>query len=179
VLDFDIEAIGPGGMRLAVSFQGEVADPPVADPKKLKVTAPDPAAQRRPPYVLKTVKEAQWDSTTCWGETAWTKDDAAAYEEPTPTTPLVLIINEDMELLKNYRDDMIKRQLEESTVQDRTARYVSHVAFHLYQMYLNVKQRREDQLEDENVHVPDDAELRSEIDRVASTLIRLMEVSQR
>src|SRR5262249_40612674 len=61
VLDFEIEAIGPGGLRLAAAFQGETAELPVADPRKIKVTAPDPAAQRRPPYELKTVKEAQWD----------------------------------------------------------------------------------------------------------------------
>ena len=72
---------------------------------------------------------------------------------------------------------MVKRKLVENTVKERVNRYTAHVAFHLYQMYEYQKQRRDAPGEDENGHVPTDDELRAEINRVAATLIRLMQVT--
>ena len=85
------------------------------------------------------------------------------------------IVHQDMELLKTYREGMVKRKppLDPGTIKERTNKYIAHVAFHLYQMY-NEQKRRND--EREKLVEPDD--LRAEINRVGSTLIRVMEVSR-
>jgi hypothetical protein len=64
-------------------------------------------------------------------------------------------------------------------MQEKKTKYTSHVAYHLYQMYLakeEIKKARETQPEDTDIRLPDDDEMQGEINRVASTLIRLMEV---
>ncbi len=156
VLDFEIEAVGPAGQRLLINFVG----------------------QRRPPYELKTVKEADWETATCWGETQWTQSDVAAYSEPTDTAPLTLIINEDAEELKKFREHLLKRSLDETTIKERMTRYSAHVAYHLYQMFAFKKAQQEGQTNDEEVRVPTDEEQGPEIARVGSTLLKLTEVSR-
>jgi hypothetical protein len=178
-LDFEVEAVGPAGQRLLATFVGQVLEAPTEpEPRRRAATVPEPAAQRRPPYELKKVKEADWETPTCWGEEPWTKDDVAAFTEPTDTTPLTLIINEDAEELKAFRDDLLKRALDESTVKERITRYTAHVAFHLYQMYRFRKAQVDAQATDDSVHVPSDDDLHLEIGRVATTLLKLMEVSR-
>ena len=178
-LDFEVEAAGPAGQRLSATFSGQVIEAPAApEPRRTAATVPEPASQRRPPYELRIVHESEWDTGTCWGTQTWTKDDVAAFTEPTESTPLTLIINADAEELKAYRESLVKRTLDEATVQERMSRYTAHVAFHLYQMYRFKRSRLEAQSADESLRVPGEDEMRLEIARVATTLIRLMEVSR-
>jgi len=178
-LDFELEAAGPAGQRLVATFSGQVIEtPPAPEPRRTAAKVPETASQRRPPYELKIVHESEWDTGTCWGTQAWTKEDVAAFTEPTDSTPLTLIINADAEELKAYRESLLKRSLDEATIQERMTRYTAHVAFHLYQMYRFRKARQEAQSADEALRVPGEDEMRLEIARVATTLIRLMEVSR-
>jgi hypothetical protein len=178
-LDFEVEAAGPAGQRLVATFSGQVIEtPPAPEPRRTAARVPETASQRRPPYELKVVHESEWDTGTCWGTQAWTKNDVAAFTEPTDSTPLTLIINADAEELKVYRESLLKRSLDEATIQERMTRYTAHVAFHLYQMYRFRKERQEAQSADEALRVPGEDEMRLEIARVATTLIRLMEVSR-
>jgi hypothetical protein len=135
-LTFSVDAIGPNGEVLSADFDGIITEPPVADePRKIKDDAPDARAQRRPPYDLRIVKQEDWGNGNCWGGADWTADDAACFSEPTETSPLTLLINNDSTLLVDFRKDMAKRKLVEATVKERVTRYTAHVAFHLYQMY--------------------------------------------
>jgi hypothetical protein len=178
-LDFEVEATGPAGQRLVANFSGQTIEaPPAPEPRRTVTSVPEPATQRRPPYELRIVHEAEWDTPTCWGTQTWTKDDVAAFTEPTEATPLTLIINADAEDLKTYRENLVRRSLDESTVQERMTRYTAHVAFHLYQMYRFRRSRLEAQATDESLRVPGEEEMRLEIGRVATTLIKLMEVSR-
>ncbi|MBI4590257.1 MAG: hypothetical protein HY725_15600 [Candidatus Rokubacteria bacterium] len=178
-LAFELEAIGPAGQRLLTTFVGQVAELPAApEPRRIITDAPESVAQRRPPYDLKYVYERDWESPTCWGEAQWTKDDPAAYSEPTESSPLTLLINEDFEGLKLFREALVKRNLEEATIRERVTRYTAHLAFHLYQLYRFAKTQRDAQPADESVHVPSEDELRLETCRVAATLLKVMEVSR-
>jgi hypothetical protein len=178
-LQFEVEATGPSGRKLVASFVGQVREVPVADePRRTTERAPQFSAQRRPPYDLRYVNESNWNTPTSWGEKEWTRHDAGAFQEPTNSTPLTLIINSDAAELKAYRDALIGKSLDESTIARRVTKYTAHVAFHLYQMYEFTRARREQQIHDSQVHVPSDEDNQLEIARVASTLLRLMEISQ-
>lgn len=183
LLDFEVEAIGPSGQHLVTMFQGESAEPPPAppapEPRKVSARAPEALTQRRPPYELKYVHEGEWEKPTCWGETEWTKEDAGAFTEPTESSPLTLIINADCEPLKEFRDGLVKRNLDESTVRERVTKYTAHVAFHLYQQYRFAKLRREAQAADPSTQPPSEEDMRLEINRVSNTLLKLMEVASR
>jgi hypothetical protein len=179
-LEFKIDALGPSGKILSTSFFGEVTEPIVPDrqPKKVTVLAPESIARRRPPYELKYIKKDQWLDGTCWGNSDWTKDDAGSFMEPTQSAALTLLINEDTQLLKDFRQSLSKRKLDENTVKDRITRYTAHIAFHLYQMYTYTKSQRDAQNGDDAHRIPEDDELRSEINRVGTTLLKIMEVSR-
>src|SRR5207245_1860682 len=57
-LEFQVEAAGPGGVRLMTVFVGEVTEPaPEPEPRKKKEDAPSGPVQRRRPYELKIIKE--------------------------------------------------------------------------------------------------------------------------
>jgi len=178
VLSFEVTATGPGGQSLSAQFVGEVVEPvSTIDARKVHESAPAPGAHRRPPYQLRYVTEPQWDTVNCWGDAHWMEDDAACFAEPTDSTPLTLLVNKDAALLKGFRQEMVQRKLVENTVKERVNRYTAHVAFHLYQMYEYQRQRRDAPSDDENGRAPTDDELRAEINRVAATLIRLMQVT--
>lgn len=185
-LEFEVVASGPKGASLRAIFKGLVVSAtPKDEARSIKGTPPEPTAIRKPPYELKTVKREDWTETPCpWGERPWTKDDPGSFEEPTESAPLILIVNEDAEELGRFREAMVQRNLDESTVRERLSRYQTHVAFHLYQMYLDYKRCSEsapagaDDSEIES-RLPSDDDLQAEIRRVASTLIKVMEVSAR
>jgi hypothetical protein len=121
---------------------------------------------------LKYITRDDYETIPCWGEsTTWTDSDPGCFKEPTERTPLMLIINEDMEALREYRR-YLTRSYTETEVKRRTSRYTSHVAFHLYQMYQASTTRKDED--------PDqaDAARREEIKRVSMTLIKLMEVAR-
>jgi hypothetical protein len=172
-LKFEVEAAGPNGRRLKTTFTAQAVLP--SDPRKVKKDAPDPSSQRKPPYKLVYIKQKEWDKQ-CWEEERWTAADAACFREPTESLPLILIINEDMGLLTQWQEEMRARKLEPSTIKDRVTRYTSHVAFHLYRMYLNLRATQEVQKLDSSVTPPSPEQMQGEINRVAATLIKVMQV---
>jgi hypothetical protein len=176
-LNFEVEAHGPSGKVLSANFVAEVIAVPIPEPKKAKKVVPEPAAQRKPPYRLVYVEKEKW-ATGYWSDQAWTAEDAGCFHDPTDTNPLTLVINQDMNLLVAYREGLKGRKLEESTVKERITRYTSHVAFHLYQMYLNYRDLQEQQAKDSSLKVPMPEQMRGEVNRVAATLIKVMQVSR-
>ena len=99
------------------------------------------------------------------------------FQEPTGTTSGFLIMNRDMILFKELREGMVRKKLEESTIKERMNRYYSIVAFHLYQMYSEYRARLEEAGADTTVKVPSVEEMRGEINRVGTSLVRIMEIS--
>ncbi|HEV8414612.1 MAG TPA: hypothetical protein VGQ49_13535 [Bryobacteraceae bacterium] len=174
-LTFQIEAIGPKSELLATSFHAVVAE--LAEPEGPRKISEESAGMkgRRAPYILRFVTEAEWKDTQCWGATEWTSEDSGCYQEPTQSNPLVLVINEDSALLRSARDAMIGRKLDESTIKRRVNNYTAHIAYHLWQMYQYTQNMKALNAVDDTAPVPDDDQLRGEINRVAATLINLME----
>lgn len=175
-LTFEVTASGPRGRILATKFIGDVVEPPHSldeseDTPRLVDSKFMAGISRRPPYELKYINRDDYDTTPCWNETAWSDEDPGCFKEPTERTPLTLIINEDMEPLREYKRALTKRNTEQE-VERRVTKYTSHIAYHLYQMYQAYQGATDDN--------PDevDARRREEIRRVAMTLIKLMEVSR-
>lgn len=176
-LAFEITATGPWGTTLNASFTGEIAGPPL--PRKVKQMVPEPSSQRRPPYELHYVNESKWSSGTCWAQRDWTGTDTGCFIEPSDKKALMLIINEDTDLLRQYRNTLTSRKLDATTIKDRVTRYTSHVSFHLYQMYLNFREvLKASKSDPENIKPPTQDDMSGEINRVAATLIKVMEVSR-
>lgn len=189
-LDFEVVASGPNGAQLTAVFRGLVLDPtvkppaPTQNPTLMPGSAPITLGQRRPPYDLKYIKEPQWQNPDlpCFqGGGAWTENDAGCFLEPTPTQPLlILVVNEDMSLLKTFREGMVKRKLDPKTITDRTNRYISYVAFHLYQMYGEKKRLEKDADPSPDApHANAESEMRAEINRVGNTVMKVMELGIR
>ncbi len=158
--------------------------PPATGPRKITADAPQTAGQRRPPYrpVLLRTRRIGEAPTSPGGTAAtgpWTT--SAGCIGPTETQPLLLVINMDMALLKSYREGMVrgKSQLEAKTVNERMNHYIAHVAFHLYQMYWENKQKSDSPLPGDDARLATDTELQEEVNRVGKTLLRLMEVTAR
>jgi len=170
-LKFDVEAVGPG-KTLSTAFLADVVEPPT--PRKIPTKVPG-GGQRRPPYDLRYVERKDWGEDTCWGQ-QWSGNDSGAFVDPSPKSPLTIFINQDMDLLASYRDSMVSKKLAETTIKQRINKYTAHVAFHLYQMYEKRKQLTEKP--ESETEVQNEGQMRDEIQRVAKTLLRLMEVSQ-
>src|SRR5690606_34385371 len=131
--------------------------------------------QRRPPYQLVYIERKNWADANymCFNE-PWTGEDAGSFEAPSLKAPLTIFVNQDMDLLATYRDALLAKKLAEVTIQQRINKYTAHIAFHLYQMY-QTQQATEANATNSELQF---AELcRIEIERVARTLIRLMEVT--
>lgn len=171
-LKFDVEAIGPG-KTLSTAFLADVVEPPA--PRKI-TTKLAGGGQRRPPYDLKYLKKENWGdgNVTCFGE-PWSGVEPGSFDEPTVKSPLTIFINQDTDLLTKYRDQLLAKKLAETTIQQRINKYTAHVAFHLYQMYERQKPARDKADEGD---APSPEMMREEIQRVARTLIKLMEVAQ-
>lgn len=173
-MNFEIKAEGPSGRALVVTFVAEVVDQQIEpDDRRPRLVDSEFAAgsHRRPPYDLKYIGRDDYDSTPCWSDTSWTDHDPGCFKEPTERTPLTLIINEDMEALRDYKRMLTKKNTE-AEVERRVSKYTSHVAYHLYQMYQASQERREEDID------LADARRREEVRRVAMTLIKLMEISR-
>jgi hypothetical protein len=170
-LKFNIDAVGPG-KTLTTGFLADVIEAP--SPRKIPIKIAG-GAQRRPPYDLRYVKKENWIDETCWGE-QWTDSDAGAFEPPSQKSPLTIFINQDMDLLTTYRETLIAKKNAESTIQQRINKYTAHVAFHLYQIYLKKKEFESNPASSGDV--PTEEQMRDEVQRVARTLLKLMEVSQ-
>jgi hypothetical protein len=165
-LKFDVEAIGPG-KTISTSFLADVVEPPSA--RKISMKLPG-GGQRRPPYELRYVMKKDWGEENCWGH-VWSGESAGSFDPPTAKSPLTILINQDMDLLTTYRDSLIANKNAETTIQQRINKYTAHVAFHLYQMYERTKQ-------DSQVETLSEEQMDAEIQRVARTLLKLMQVSQ-
>lgn len=184
-LRFEIVATGPGGKTLTTAFDAVVAERterPKPEPRLINGKVPA-GTSRRPPYDLKYVERANWDNGTCFGGEDWTAEDAGAYQEPTETQPLTLLINKDMAALEAFRNHLVARKLSENEIQTRLLKYTSHVAYHLYQMYQYAQKFAGQvsipgQEDDAQERAPSPAEQRSEIHRVSMTLLNLMQVSR-
>jgi hypothetical protein len=176
-IEFEVVATGPGGKELSAKFIGQVMVAPL--PKRLKKVVPERSADRKPPYELKYVSEPEWNLGYEWsGDEQWTAEDVGMFEEPSESRPLILIINEDMSLLKAYRETLLSKKLEPHTIKERVTRYTSHVAYHLYQMYLNCRDADESASKDEGAAQPPSVDqLRGEINRVGATLLKVMSVT--
>jgi hypothetical protein len=175
-LTFEITAEGPRGRVLVTSFSGDVVDPPISpeleeELPRLVDSELMMGTQRRPPYDLKYINRDDYDTTPCWNETSWTDHDSGCFKEPTDRTPLTLIINEDMEPLREYKRALTKKHTEQE-VERRVNKYTSHIAYHLYQMYQASQANKETDID------AADARRQDEIRRVAMTLIKLMEVAR-
>lgn len=171
-LKFDVEAMGPG-KTLATAFLADVVEPPSPRRVSAKTTG---GAQRRPPYDLKYLYRDDWgnEDLDCFGQ-PWSGIEPGSFEAPSAKSPLTIFINNDTDLLTSYREALLARKLTETTIHQRINKYTAHVAFHLYQMYLT---QRDAEKQSENPgESPSDAMMRAEIQRVANTLIVLMEVT--
>jgi hypothetical protein len=71
----------------------------------------------------------------------------------------------------------VGKKLVESEMQSRLAKYTSHVAFHLYQMYQQTVPTGQG-AGDESRRDPEPEQQRAEINRVAMTVLKLMQVSR-
>ncbi len=175
-LEFEVQALGPGGVTLSACFTAEVVLPP--GPRKVSTEIPA-RGQRRPPYQLLYVEEKDFDIPSRWSGMTWNASHAAAFAEPTATKPLTLLINKDFELLHKYMKSLLDKKADEQRMEEKKTKYISHVAYHLYQMYLHkedLRKKKEEGTESEDFREPQDEEMQLEINRVGSTLIRLMEV---
>jgi hypothetical protein len=65
--------------------------------------------------------------------------------------------------------------VEPSNKSGRLGRYTAHICFHLYNMYEYVQDMKKQLETDEGAHVPNEVELRAEINRVGLTLAGLMD----
>jgi hypothetical protein len=178
-LKFEVTAHGPGGRELFAAFEADVIDPP-PPPERPEKPENGPrlvdgefktGAMRRPPYELKTITRDDY-SMECWNASEWTDEDAGAFVRPTERAPLILIINQDMGALRDFRQALTKRNTEPD-VQRKMNKYTSHIAFHLYQMYQATVGKKDDN--------PDEADAarRAEVRRVALTMIKLMDVAEK
>ncbi len=165
-----IEAVGDG-TTLKAEFEVEVIAPP--SPRRIEAKWAG-GAQRSPPYELSYVSRKEWAIPNCWNGATWTQDDPGAFLAATENKPLVLIINEDYGLYAEFREELTARRLAESTIQERKTRYTSHIAYHLWQMHKSSESlQKEQNADDGSPRPPSEDEMREEIKRVASTLIRL------
>lgn len=170
-LKFDVEAIGPG-KTLTTAFVADVVEP--SSPIRKVTTKVTGGGQRRPPYDLKYVKKDNWGEGNCWS-VSWSGSEPGSFEEPSAKSPLTIFVNQDMELLATYRESLLAKKQAETTIQQKINKYTTHIAFHLYQMYLKKKEAAEKP--DEGLEAPSEDQMREEIQRVARTLIKLMEVT--
>lgn len=166
-MKFDVEAVGPG-KTLTTAFTADVVEPLSARKVSQKTLG---GSQRRPPYFLMYIKKENWGDETCWGST-WSAAEPGSFEEPSAKSPLTIFVNQDMELLATYRESLLAKKQAEATIQQRINKYTAHVAFHLYQMY-----EKKQAQPNEGFEGPNEEQMRDEIQRVARTLIKLMEVS--
>lgn len=170
-LKFDVEVIGPG-KALSTSFLANVVESPSA---RKVTTKQQGGGQRRPPYELRYIKREHWENADlmCFGQ-QWSGIEAGSFDAPSAKSPLTIYINQDMDLMTSYRDTLLAKRHAETTIQQRINKYTAHVAFHLYQMYLKTK--AVEKQPEGTAEAPTDEIMRDEIQRVAHTLLKLMEV---
>lgn len=171
---FEVTVRSENGKMLETGFDAIVVDPPEPpDPPEPRQVVADLSigSSRRPSYILKIIGSDDYDKGTCWGGSTWSDDEPGCFQEPNERAPLTLIINQDVSAMREHRRFLTKK-FTETEVERRINKYTSHVAFHLYQMF-EASQQPGTQDSDSM-----DERQSAEIRRVASTLIKLMEVSR-
>ncbi|MGH9904022.1 MAG: hypothetical protein ACRD8U_00395 [Pyrinomonadaceae bacterium] len=171
-LKFDVEALGPG-KTLSTAFLADVIEP--VSPRKMSAKISG-GGQRRPPYELKYLYKKDWanEDVDCFDQ-PWSGSEPGSFEAPSAKSPLTIFINNDTDLLTVYRESLLARKLAETTIHQRINKYTTHLAYHLYQMYLKEKGAKPQS--DGSVDIPTESMMRDEIQRVAKTLVKLMEVT--
>lgn len=165
-----VEALHDGHTALRTEMEIDVVAPP--SPRRIEAKWSG-GAQRSPPYELRYVTRNEWSIQNCWNSEEWTKDDPGAFQPSTASKPLMLLINEDYALFSELIAELTAKKYAESTIRDRKTRYTSHVAYHLWQMHQSSSMLQKGQDKEDAIKPPTDNEMREEIRRVASTLIRL------
>lgn len=175
-MSWRVDAIGSDGTTLSASFGTLVIEP--LNPRR--VTAEIRGGADSPnDYDIKYLKREDWGSCPCFEAQVWTGNDPGSFEIATGDRGLRLLINEDFQPFLDFKEDLTRRRLAEATISQRTLRYTTHLAFHLWQMSQALKAR---QLERQKAATEDEApaqisgdELSAEIRRVATTLLQVME----
>jgi len=72
----------------------------------------------------------------------------------------------------------VAKKADEKRTEEKKTKYISHIAYHLYQMYLHKDNVVKEKAKGAEVVEPQDDAMQDEVNRVAATLIRLMEVSR-
>ncbi len=179
-LEFDVEAVGPKGKVLSATLRARLEPPAHDEPegpgiRKRKVAEILEAPVR--PYQFKLIGEEDWDTgTPYWNKPQWDAKSVGCFVAPTRRDPLVLVVNKDHEGLKDAREQMIKRGLHESTIEERQTKYYIHIGVHLYAMYRYRRQlERAPAAEGDQVptHAMDDM-MEAEIERAAGTVLHLL-----
>lgn len=167
-----VDATGPNGLTLSASFSAIMVEP--IAPRRAQVELSG-GVDSGNDYEIKMIGQADWQAVQCFERSEWTQNDPGAFDPPSSEHPLILYINEDYQPLVDFKADLTKRQLVESTIRQRTTKYTTHLAFHLWQMYS--AQQHCDLAEESGEEKESAAEIdfAAEIRRVATTLLQLMD----
>ena len=125
-LDFEIEALGPNGKTLTARFKGRVDDPqqPAAEkgPRLITAQTPDTAGSDGLPTSSSMLMRITGMKVGAGSIRLGRLTMSAAFMEPTAAAPLVLVLNEDFALSKQYFASLVGR-LEEETISERKNKF--------------------------------------------------------
>lgn len=177
---FQVEAVGRAGRTLSIQFETIVEEgrAPIEDagPRRTATTLPL-AADRRPNYRVVEIKEENYASTECEWANKWDTTLAGAFIEPSEKAPLTLIVNVDFDLYRAFMAAELKAKSSESAIKRHQTRYLAHLCYYLYQMYLAQSQGgpRPPTGEDASAEPAEHRNVQ-EINRVGTMLVRLMQM---
>jgi len=169
------EAIGLTGKTLSIQFEAIIEEPklpPDVGPRLQSALIPMTAG-RRPNYRVMEIKLKDYGQECPWAS-AWDTTIAGALIEPTEKAPLTLLINVDHDLYRAFMDAKIKEKAAEATIKRHQTRYLAHLAYYLYQMYMAQQMLAKPSSGEGENTVADDQRSVQEINRVARMLVRLM-----
>jgi hypothetical protein len=174
-LEFEVEAIGPK-KSLSVKLRARLEPPEEPEqPGVRRRKVPEVREIPQRPYMLKLIGEKEWDSVNYWNKPAWDAQSVACFVAPTKKDPLTLVVNKDFGGLETAREEMVKRGLLESTIEERLTKYHTHIALHLYAMYRHRRQlENSGDAEYERLAEQMEDLMDAEVQRVATTLLRLL-----
>lgn len=169
-LSWRIDLQGPNGETLSTAFTTAVVEPLAARQHTMHIEG---GREDYENYEIAYLTREQWNLVQCFDHEQWTAHDPGAFDAPTGDKPLTLYINMDYEPLQEFVQEMTRKQLAETTIEQRKHRYTTHMGYHLYQMYLASQEQPTEQ-PDEESDLKEEA-MRYEIARVAKTMLQLMD----